>query len=449
GLTLDSRVVSVDQGGYDLRFGDSLQEKGLHHYVITVKTRGDAFPENDSWRLAVRVGESRPVLVVSPFGEESAFFTLMKRAPGFSVEACEPRVLDRDGDPAPYCAVILEGLRAADISPRSAGDISSWVRHGGGGLIVASAGPGRDGSDLAGTNLGGLLPVDFNVGRGKSHLIVALDRSGSMAQKAGTSVKVEMAKRAVLAAAGFVGSDGLFDVLSFNTGVLKTYSGVNGVDLDALGGRLAAVKASGGTDIVPVLDMASDMFRGGQAGVRMLIVISDGFAVGRDWSEAVNSLKSAEVKVSAVGIGDEVNEDLLSRLASQTGGRWIHLADASEMPAVVAEEARSGMCMTFVTGSLGAGPVSDHPAAGGVSTVPDLSGRTRCRAKEDAHIVIPAGRNNPLLTAWRISSGKCVFLAVPLVERYAPRWLEWPGLQALTEGMVRWCAREERANSGL
>ncbi len=442
GVELDSRIVTVERDGYGLSLEDSLDSKGLHVYTIAVEMTGDVFPENDSWRIPVRAGKSKPVLVVSPFGEKSAFFRMLERAPGLSPRACTPRAFAQHPFPAAYHALIMEGVRAAEIRPRDAGVVKSWVL-GGGGLLIAPTSRARNGSDIAGTDLGELLPVDFGVGSGKRHLILAVDRSGSMAQRAGTSVKIEMARNAVLSAAAFMGGSGRFDVLSFNTEVSKTYSGVEGVDLDALGRELAALKAAGGTDILPVLDTARGMFAEGNADMRMLIVISDGFAAKRDWSEEVNFLKAAEVAVSTVGIGDEVNVDLLSRLASETGGRWIHLHDASEIPSVVAEEARSAMSGNFVVGKFGTAIVSNHPAAGGVSSPPGVAGYTLCRARKDAVVVISTEEDNPLLTVWRISSGKSAFLSVPFVREYIGEWLRWKDLQALVEGMVRWCARED------
>lgn len=441
-VEIDSRVVTVESGGYGLSLEDSLGSEGLHLYAIEVRMKGDVFPENDSWRVPVCAGKSKPVLVVSPFGKKSAFFRMLERAPGFSPRVCVPHAFAHQPFPAAYHALIMEGVRAAEIRPRNAGVVESWVR-GGGGLLVASTSRTRNGSDTAGTDLGKLLPVDFGVGRGKRHLILALDRSGSMAQRAGESVKIEMARKAVLSAAAFIGDSSRFDVLSFNTEVSKDYSGAKGVDLGTLGKKLAVLKAAGGTDILPVLDTARGMFVENDAAMRMLIVVSDGFASKRNWSKAVNSLKSAEVAVSTVGIGNEVNVELLTRLASETGGRWIHLHDASEIPSVVAEEARSAMSGNFIVGKFGTDVVSNHPASGGASSPPGIEGYTLCRPKKDAVVVISAEKDYPLLTVWRISSGKSAFLSVPLVRKYLGEWLRWKDLQALVEGIVRWCARED------
>lgn len=442
GIKLDSRIVQVGKSGYNLRFSDSIEEKGLYLYEINVETEGDAFPQNDSWKIPVEAGELRSVLVVTPYFEESAVFKLLARAPGFSVEARDARSFAEHTGLDSYCAVVLEGVKAGEIPAHVAEDVASYVMDTGGGFVVVSGGPGRDGSDCAGTAVEEVLPVDFGVGTGTRHLIVAMDRSGSMAQIAGTSVKIRMARKAVLAAAAFIGDSDLLHVLSFNTNASKVYSNDGKVDPGTLGAKLAGLEAAGGTDVVPALNMAAGLFEEDGAATRILIVISDGFTSERGLSAAVDSLASAGVTVSAVGVGDDVNTDLLAQLASRTNGRWFHLADASEMPAVVAEEAESGMSSSFATGSFSADLVSSHPALPGITAPPGFEGYTRCRLKKDARAALVTEGNNPLLALWRVSSGKSAFVSVPLGQEYAGKWLKWRGLQSMIEGTVRWCARD-------
>ncbi len=438
GSELDSRTVSVPPSGYLLRFRDALKSEGPHTYAVTVSLDGDGYPGNNRWEVPVHVGGTRPILILSRFGAESALYTILKRSPGFFPRVVRPA--DAAGGAAiAGCAVlVLEGVGADELPHETASRIVEFVRNGG-GLLVLPTGPNVDMSDHGEEPLGEILPVDFK-DKDTRHMVIALDRSGSMAQRAGSSIKIEMAKQAVLSSAGFVGENGRLDVIAFHAEVSEVYSKTGKPAQAALGEALAKIRAAGATNVVPPLEAAARLLTDGRAEVRSMIIMSDGFASEDDVTKPVQSLKAAGVKVSAVGIGDEVNVELLSRLAGETGGKWIHLSDASEMPRVVAQEARENMLGMFSSGTFPVSRSTAHPIVRDIRSVPGVRGLTRCRAKEGAMTALSSAKGGPVLAAWRVGSGKAAFVSVPLTEKHAPDWMTWNGLQALVEGVIGWTA---------
>lgn len=110
---------------------------------------------------------------------------------------------------------------------------------------------------------------------------------------------------------------------------------------------------------------------------RLLLVLSDGEAEGGVWQERLGRLRSGGVRVVAVGVGttkgalvpgtgdrplfDEKGKPVLSRLsptilsemAGRTGGAYLQLSDASQLPRRL--RSSGGMDSAVSTGSAGAG----------------------------------------------------------------------------------------------
>ncbi len=103
--------------------------------------------------------------------------------------------------------------------------------------------------------------------------------------------------------------------------------------------RLRSLRLGEETDLAAGIGLALDELQRGGAGVRRLILLTDGFT--RDPEACVNLARVAAaqgISVSTIGLGGEFQDDLLTRLADLSGGRAAYLRRADLIPAAVAAE---------------------------------------------------------------------------------------------------------------
>ena len=122
-------------------------------------------------------------------------------------------------------------------------------------------------------------------------------------------------------------------------------------DLRTLAGGLAGLKAERGTALYDSLVFSFYTFNG-LKGRRALLLLSDGKDEGSrfTWEESLELARRAGVAVYAIGLGDKVEKNKLSRLAEETGGRAFFPRDAGELPGIystIDEELRSQYLIAY------------------------------------------------------------------------------------------------------
>lgn len=157
-------------------------------------------------------------------------------------------------------------------------------------------------------------------------ILVALDRSGSMASLAGASSKWSQATSAVKALVSTFAGEVRFGLTLFSSSSGSCYAGAVDVPLGdntsgAIAASLSATAPTGGTPIASTLQAALTYLKGvdPQKTKYVLLVTDGGESCGGDPVAAVKALLAAQIKTYVVGFGGEVDALLLGDLA-QAGG---------------------------------------------------------------------------------------------------------------------------------
>ena len=168
-------------------------------------------------------------------------------------------------------------------------------------------------------------------------MVVVLDRSGSM-----NGAKIQDARRAVLDLIDRLSARDRLALISYAEGVRRHFD-LLPVDSDNIPLMKSAVRklsAGGGTNLGAGLDAGIKMLdrSAGSGKMGKLILISDGLAnrgivspdrLGKMAARAVDS----EFAVSTVGVGEEFNEFLMTKIADRGAGNYYYL----DHPAAFAE----------------------------------------------------------------------------------------------------------------
>lgn len=314
-------------------------------------------------RVVVRWFDVAPpprVLVVSKDGTEPPLARRL-RAHGMTVDVASAATADL----APRADVVVLGPGAAGSGARTAA-----MRTATGTGLLVMGGRGVEGlARFRGTSLEPLLPVTLPVAgppappqvppeppapkpdtptapkkpvidEGDRNalrvaLLLVLDRSGSM-----SDTKLVMARESVLAAARSLSAEDEVGVLAFDDGFEWIAPFQAATDYAALRRRLLQIRAEGGTNFLPALREAYAAIAARPAGIRHVVLVTDGQTRSAVFRDLVESGANAGITLSAVAVGDGADEDLLGRLATWGRGRLYPATDPQHLPQVITLDAK-------------------------------------------------------------------------------------------------------------
>jgi Ca-activated chloride channel family protein len=176
------------------------------------------------------------------------------------------------------------------------------------------------------------------------NVCLAIDRSGSMNEEK----KLEMAKLAANQLIQALKPSDYASIVSFADSVCVEVPARLATDVSFFNYAINAMKAKGLTDIHSALNASfQEMMR--QRGsfseqpVNRIILLTDGQPTkGKDkvdeFTPLCTDMRRNDISVTALGVGSDYNEQLLSGIASTTGGVWYHVTDPRNLPNIFAEE---------------------------------------------------------------------------------------------------------------
>ena len=161
------------------------------------------------------------------------------------------------------------------------------------------------------------------------NLCVVVDRSGSMAGE-----KLEQAKRSCLEIWNSLTPEDNFSILAFDTEVISVVSPQT--PRSEVSERITSLGPGGSTNLskgwyLGLLELQS---YGSERHINRIILLSDGQANEGEQKSAVLAAESARARdelsitSSTIGIGDDFQEDILSALARESGGRFWYIGNA-------------------------------------------------------------------------------------------------------------------------
>jgi Ca-activated chloride channel family protein len=190
-------------------------------------------------------------------------------------------------------------------------------------------------------------------------LVVVLDRSGSMSGR-----KIADARAAIHELIAQLGPQDRFALVPFSSGAgVAIPLGHATPEATERWARIVnSIEAGGGTQMSTGLRLGLDLIEPARAASRTprAIVISDGLAVEPHALLRADAARAArsEVPLSAVGVGADFDEDLMSMLADVGTGNYFFLEDAGRLAGVFAAEfataretVASGLSVTLQPGS--------------------------------------------------------------------------------------------------
>lgn len=429
-------------------------EPGFHS--IRVELSGDPtmdqFSENNSAPLALIVRDEPNVLLVASAGSDPTQMEDALTSRGALVTTVTPdRVPVQLSVLRGYDAFVLDNVPASGLQIEQIIAIQEVTRSYGKGLIVlggtSSYGPGQ----YAGTRLEDMLPVTVKVADGRERQRVALllivDRSGSMAyDPLQETSKLAMAKEAMRLAGTAMADGDTIGVLTFSDSQEWVFplTQVSGDSTrQALNAAIDGVRATGGTEIYPALQVGLDAIRNIDADVRHVVLLSDGKSKSgtRDaYAKLVADAGADRTTISTIAVGNDSDTALMQSIAQAGGGRYHFTARAEDIPSLALEEAQSAGSQSVIRGGFQPVQTLPSPIMSGFepALMPPLDGYDFASAKPGAQVVLVSHRNDPILAKWQFGLGRVVAWTPDSGSDLANQWQTWERFDDFWSGVLRW-----------
>lgn len=457
GQVLAAGRTNASAGLNRLTFRDLAGEPGAQGYTIRVSGvqngADDPVPENNSAKVLVGVQGPRPLLFVS--SSPNSGLARLLSAGGMKVKVAAPEDCDWTLDSlAQYSGVLIENVPAEKITNRGMELIASWVSEAGAGLMMTGGKHAYGPGGYFKSPLDPVLPVSMELRQEHRKLalaiVVAMDRSGSMAAPVGGGrTKMDLAN---LAAAQTL--DMLTPMDEFGVVAVDSVSHII-VDLQkiddptSMRNKILRVDSGGGGIFVyEALTTAAEMLLKAQSGTRHIILFADATDSEEPgkYRELLQQCEQSGVTVSVIGLGKptDVDAELLRDIAKRGNGQIFFTENAEDLPRLFAQDT------IIVARSMFLDQPTPIQFTGGLVTLtgkqfaglPSVGGYNLTYLRPEANLaaVTTDEYKAPVVASWQAGGGRVLCYLGEADGQYAGAVAAWKDAGDFFTSLARWGA---------
>lgn len=423
------RRLTLEPGDAHIEFETVATREGQARYAVVATTTGlDAVAENNRATASVDVSGPPKILYVEGRPERATPFEGALNAQHFRVEVARPGAFPTSLDALRDKAfVVLSDLRRDQLDGAADSLLERYVRELGGGLLFAGGSSSYAAGGWSGSALERLLPVTMTSTTQEQKadvaLVLVIDRSGSM-----TGIPLEMAKAACGAAVETLRTNDWIEVIAFDAKPVRYVAMQRAHARAAIANDLTRILAGGDTELFPALDMAYQDLLGVDARRKHVILLTDGQSSKSGLAEIVQNMVAESVTLTIVGLGSDVDTELLRYLAGRGGGRYHAVPDPKSLPRIFTHEAES---MVLEPEAPSWFEVHVKKRAGflrgiPIERAPALHGYARTSERAGAEVILESDRFEPILARQRRGAGWTLAWTSDLRSEWARDWVRWP-----------------------
>jgi len=388
-------------------------EDSIEYSDVTIAAEGDELSENDELITAAVVSAAGNVLVISDEDDapEELFNSLSE---SFTYMSVDDAPTDMAGMLA-YKVIVLNNCHAADLPEGFMDNIESYVRDYGCGFVAIGGDDSFAVGGYRGTALEEVLPVSM-IPTGVTELpsvamVMVIDCSGSMESTVnGNNRGTTKLSAAIDAAVLAVENLSVYDyagVIAFS----DLYEWVQEItkldDKDSVIDQIESIGIGGGTTIKPALEAAAEKIAETDAGVKHIILLTDGEGETRDFSDITEYMNENGITLTTVAMGTDSDTQLMEQLAEDAGGRYYYADSNTNIPRIFAQEVYLSGTTYIRNGDF---PLSARYSSKLMSGIfgeglPNISGYIASTTKSDAQTIISTDESDPILSVWRYGTG--------------------------------------------
>ncbi len=468
------RTVELAAGITNVSWRDRSQNPGIADYRVRVEPENPAFrdgvPENNLARKLVEIRGRKDVLLLteSPSGNLGRIL----REAGMPVTVSAPSAAAlRPENLAQHSGVILENVPAKKLGPGGMNALAEAVRAGALGLFMTGGKNSFQPGGYYRSPLEAVLPVSLEQKRDlrkkNSAVMIALDRSGSMAVSAGSMTKMDLADLAAAEVLKLMMPGDEFGVIAVDSSAHTVIPLTPAEEISGGEARIRSIESmGGGIFCYTALDAAAKELYRSKAPVRHLILFADAADAEEpgNYQFLLEQTSKAGITVSVVGLGTEADSDaVFLKDIARRGNGIVYFSDRpEELPRIFAEDTFVMVRNTFVdTPAKVVFTPASHVLMPGAKLPPsaELGGYNLLFPKKDCELLMAVDDDDraPIAAAGQAGLGRAAVFAGEADGAYSGRFASDPAaapfLAALAdsvlvpeEGSGEWFVSQEIVN---
>lgn len=365
--------------------------------VLAELSPGDAWPENDALSA-----------IPPPPGQFERWWVGGSN-PGPDWRVFSPASLPTD--PAEYLApavIVLEDLSASDLSDTQQQRLAQYLRDVGGGVVILGGARAFAAGAYEGTTLDSISPLASDPPGPTTHWILLADASGSMSAQAGESTRWNFVTEAV---ARLLPHLPAHDIASLGSFAEKLSWWVQARPLEQIASAPLPPPGSyphGPTNLQPALESIARSTDGKMP--VQLLVLSDFDTQISDPARLAATLRSKNIRLHLLAIGEGTALPALRGVSAQTGGIAMTQLDPARWAASVRELARAA-----APKRTGREPLTIHFADDASSLKPQLTSEWNRVWVKDSAVKLADARHAsdmlPMAARWNVGEGQALAAA--------------------------------------
>jgi uncharacterized membrane protein len=456
GEIVGSTEVDLNQGNTAVSLRDTPPVGGLVAYDVSVSVALDDQTRNDVGRTAVLVEGPARVLLVS--GSTGAARSLRQALESSSIVVDEvvPAQIPALDRLAGYQAAVLVDVSADDLSERQMLDLAAMTRDLGRGLVTVGGPKSYGMGSYKDSTLESVLPVISDVldpqRRRTVAQVFAIDTSESMGnchcaedgsmddRIAGGVTKTDIARAGAARAIDALSADDEIGILGIDTNTQWLLDLQQIPSDEIIQSGLAKVTPAGDTNLKATLVDAAEQLRGSEAGLKHIILFSDGFTPTGNMEELrkdAASLFDEGITVSVVGTGEGAAAELRA-IAEAGGGRFYPGRDLARIPEILVQESVIASRSFINEGEFYPTITASSSVTDPIDSTPPLFGFVATTAKPSARTLMVVGdEEDPLLASWQTGLGRATSWTSDAELRWTQAWPDWDGYVSFWTRLVR------------
>jgi uncharacterized membrane protein len=340
-------------------------------------------------------------------------------------------------DLSAFQLVILNNLDLASFSDTQKSHLESYVRLGGGLLLIGGERQVYK-EDKQMDALDRVLPAKLAPPRSPEGTCVALiiDKSSSMEGR-----KIELARLSAIGVVDHLRPIDSIGVLIFDNSFQWAVPVRKAEDKSLIRRLVSGITPDGGTQIAPALTEAYKRVLPSKATFKHIVLLTDGISEEGDSIDLAKEAFGHQITISTVGLGQDVNRAYLERIANASGGRSYFLNEPQGLEQILLKDVKDFSGSTTVEKPLT--PMIAHEAeilqGVGMASAPPLKGYARFSAKPSSDVILNVDpeKKDPLYVRWQYGLGRAAVFTSDAKSRWAEAWVSWNGFDKFWINLTR------------
>lgn len=449
-----TRQVTLRKGENTFAFESVAGHTGVIPCEARILADGDTVNANNANASFTVVTGEMSILLAEGSSGDGEEMRKMLESTGMKVRVIPASMLSEQASELwAYHAIALVNVDADSLSEGQTAALDQAVREMGCGLAVFGGNSAYALGGYRGSELEKMLPVTIDV-RNKADLpstalVIAIDKSGSMADSSWGLTRLQLAREAACSALEVLNERDQAGVIAFDDAGKWVVPLSPVTDVPAMQELVRTIRLGGGTAFYSPLKMAEEALKGVSAQYKHVIFLTDGEAGDTGYEDVVRSMAARGITVTTVAVGNGADTAGMRKLAEIGNGRMYYAGPFDSLPKIFTKETMM-ISGSYVQNRTFTPAVTDASMTD-FDGFPVLDGYQATVEKPLATVSLCSDRQDPVLAWWQYGAGKVISWTSDVQGGWSSAFLNWEDAPAFFGGILSFAlpSRSSGGNAAL